>query len=51
MRVLLMEFPQHPKAADIPGEYRYGAAFLVAPLSYAGREINPSGLNRYRYRE
>ena len=33
MRALFMDFPDHPKAADIPDEYMVGPAILVAPVS------------------
>ena len=36
MRALFMDFPADPKAADIPDEYMYGPAFLVAPVTEQG---------------
>ena len=36
MRALFMDFPGDPKAADIPAEYMYVAAFLVAPVTEQG---------------
>jgi len=32
MRALFMDFPEEPKAANIPDECMYGRAFLVAPV-------------------
>jgi alpha-glucosidase (family GH31 glycosyl hydrolase) len=31
-----MDFPGDPKAANIPDEYMYGPALLVAPVSEQG---------------
>lgn len=31
-----MDFPKDPKAANIPDEYMYGPAFLVAPVTEQG---------------
>ena len=36
MRALFMDFPADPKASDIPDEYMYGPAFLVAPVTEQG---------------
>ncbi|MBV9613553.1 MAG: DUF5110 domain-containing protein, partial [Acidobacteriaceae bacterium] len=36
MRALFMDFPTDPRAADIPDEYMYGPAFLVAPVVEQG---------------
>jgi len=36
MRALFMDFPGDPKALDIPDEYMYGPAFLVAPVTKQG---------------
>ena len=54
MRALFMDFPADPKAADIPDEYMYGPAFLVAPVSGAGRNASrtvylPAGCDWYNY--
>jgi len=48
-----MDFPSDPKAADIPDEYMYGPAFLVAPVSEQGathRKVYlPAGCDWYNY--
>jgi alpha-glucosidase/alpha-D-xyloside xylohydrolase len=53
MRALFMDFPHDPSAADIPDEYMYGPAFLVAPVSEQGatsRKVYlPSGCDWYNY--
>ena len=53
MRALFMDFPDDPKAADIPDEYMYGPAFLVAPVTEQGatqRTIYlPAGCDWYNY--
>jgi alpha-D-xyloside xylohydrolase len=53
MRALFMDFPADPKAADIPDEYMYGPAFLVAPVTEQGathREVYlPAGSDWYNY--
>ena len=53
MRALFMDFPGDPKAADIPDEYMYGPAFLVAPVTEQGathRTIYlPAGCDWYNY--
>ena len=53
MRALFMDFPEDPKAADIPDEYMYGPAFLVAPVTEQGathRSVYlPAGCDWYNY--
>ncbi len=53
MRALFMDFPEDPKAADIPDEYMYGPGFLVAPVSEQGathRSVYlPAGSDWYNY--
>jgi len=53
MRALFMDFPDDPKAADIPDEYMFGPAFLVAPVTEQGakhREVYlPTGCDWYNY--
>jgi len=53
MRALFMDFPNDPKAADIPDEYMYGPAFLVAPVTEQGmthRSVYlPAGSDWYNY--
>ena len=53
MRALFMDFPQDPKAADIPDEYMYGPAFLVAPVTKQGATHRtvylPAGCDWYNY--
>lgn len=53
MRALFMDFPNDPKAIDIPDEYMYGPAFLVAPVSEQGathRSVYlPAGSDWYNY--
>ena len=53
MRALFMDFPADPKAADIPDEYMYGPAFLVAPVTEQGathRSVYlPAGCDWYNY--
>ena len=48
-----MDFPQDPKAADIPDEYMYGPAFLVAPVTEQGATHRtvylPAGCDWYDY--
>ena len=41
MRALFMDFPGDPKAANIPDEYMYGPAFLVAPVTEQGATHRP----------
>lgn len=53
MRALFMDFPQDPKAANIPDEYMYGPAFLVAPVTEQGATHRtvylPAGSDWYDY--
>jgi|CZKL01.1.fsa_nt_gi alpha-D-xyloside xylohydrolase len=53
MRALFMDFPADAKAADIPDEYMYGPAFLVAPVSEQGATSRtvylPAGCDWYNY--
>jgi alpha-glucosidase/alpha-D-xyloside xylohydrolase len=53
MRALFMDFPGDPKAANIPDEYMYGPALLVAPVSEQGatsRDVYlPAGADWYNY--
>jgi alpha-D-xyloside xylohydrolase len=53
MRALFMDFPDDPKALDIPDEYMYGPAFLVAPVTEQGairRSVYlPAGCDWYNY--
>ena len=53
MRALFMDFPGDPKAADIPDEYMYGPAFLVAPVTEQGATHRtvylPTGCDWYNY--
>ncbi|GLQ87439.1 glycoside hydrolase family 31 protein [Dyella flagellata] len=53
MRALFMDFPHDPKVADIPDEYMYGPAFLVAPITEQGatrRSVYlPAGCDWYNY--
>ena len=53
MRALFMDFPNDPKAANIPDEYMYGPAFLVAPISEQGATHRtvylPAGCDWYNY--
>jgi alpha-D-xyloside xylohydrolase len=53
MRALFMDFPGDPKAADIPDEYMYGPAFLVAPVTEQGATHRtvylPAGCDWYNY--
>jgi len=53
MRALFMDFPTDPKVADIPDEYMYGPAFLVAPVTEQGvthRTVYlPAGCDWYNY--
>ena len=53
MRALFMDFPDDPKVADIPDEYMFGPAFLVAPVSEQGathRQVYlPAGSDWYNY--
>ena len=53
MRALFMDFPDDPKAANIPDEYMYGPAFLVAPVTEQGATQRavylPAGCDWYNY--
>jgi len=53
MRALFMDFPGDPKAADIPDEYMYGPAFLVAPVTEQGATQRavylPEGCDWYNF--
>jgi alpha-glucosidase/alpha-D-xyloside xylohydrolase len=53
MRALFMDFPNDSKAANIPDEYMYGPAFLVAPVTEQGatrRSVYlPAGCDWYNY--
>lgn len=53
MRALFMDFPGDPKVADIPDEYMYGPAFLVAPVTDQGATHRtvylPAGCDWYNY--
>jgi alpha-D-xyloside xylohydrolase len=53
MRALFMDFPADSKAADIPDEYMYGPAFLVAPVTEQGATHRtvylPAGSDWYNY--
>ena len=53
MRALWMDFPNDPKVADIPDEYMFGPAFLVAPVTDQGateRKVYlPAGCDWYNY--
>lgn len=52
-RALFMDFPNDPNVADIPDEYMYGPALLVAPVSEQGatsRKVYlPAGADWYNY--
>lgn len=53
MRALFMDFPNDPMVANIPDEYMYGPAFLVAPVAEQGathRSVYlPAGCDWYNY--
>lgn len=53
MRALFMDFPGDPKALDIPDEFMYGPAFLVAPVTEQGATHRmvylPAGCDWYNY--
>lgn len=53
MRALFMDFPADPKAANIPDEYMYGPAFLVAPVTDRGATKRtvylPAGCDWYNF--
>ena len=52
-RALFMDFPNDPKVADIPDEYMFGPAFLVAPVTEQGATSRsvylPAGADWYNY--
>jgi len=53
MRALFMDFPDDPNMANIPDEYMYGPAFLVAPVTEQGTTHRtvylPAGCDWYNY--
>ncbi len=53
MRALFMDFPNDPNVTDIPDEYMFGPAFLVAPITKQGatqRKVYlPAGCDWYNY--
>ena len=53
MRALFMDFPDDPNVANIPDEYMFGPAFLVAPVTEQGatnRKVYlPAGSDWYNY--
>ena len=53
MRALFMDFPSDPEVANIPDEYMFGPAFLVAPVVEQGatsRKVYlPAGFDWYDY--
>ena len=53
MRALFMDFPDDPAVANIPDEYMFGPAFLVAPVTEQGaterRVYLPAGCDWYNY--
>ncbi|HZL45196.1 MAG TPA: TIM-barrel domain-containing protein, partial [Opitutaceae bacterium] len=53
MRALFMDFPADSKVVDIPDEYMYGPAFLVAPVTEQGATRRavylPAGCDWYNY--
>ena len=53
MRALFMDFPEDPKVVNIPDEYMYGPAFLVAPVTEQGATHRtvylPAGCDWYNY--
>ena len=53
MRALFMDFPDDPNVAEIPDEYMFGPAFLVAPVTEQGttsrRVYLPAGSDWYNY--
>jgi alpha-glucosidase (family GH31 glycosyl hydrolase) len=53
MRALFMDFPNDPNVANLPDEYMFGPAFLVAPVTEQGRESRqvylPAGRDWYNF--
>jgi len=53
MRALFMDFPSDPNVADIPDEYMFGPALLVAPVTEQGATTRkvylPAGCDWYDY--
>lgn len=53
MRALFMDFPDDPAVTNIPDEYMFGPAFLVAPVTEQGathRQVYlPAGCDWYNY--
>ena len=53
MRALFMDFPDDPNATNIPDEYMFGPAFLVAPVTEQGATRRmvylPAGCDWYNY--
>jgi alpha-glucosidase/alpha-D-xyloside xylohydrolase len=53
MRALFMDFPNDPKVTNIPDEYMFGPAFLVAPVTEQGATSRsvylPAGSDWYNY--
>ena len=53
MRALFMDFPNDPNVVDIPDEYMFGPAFLVAPVTEQGATHRtvylPAGCDWYNY--
>jgi len=53
MRALFMDFPSDPKVSDIPDEYMFGPAFLVAPVTEQGATSRsvylPAGSDWYNF--
>jgi len=53
MRALFMDFPDDPSVVDIPDEYMFGPALLVAPVTEQGatsRKVYlPAGSDWYNY--
>jgi alpha-glucosidase/alpha-D-xyloside xylohydrolase len=52
-RALFMDFPNDPKVTNIPDEYMFGPAFLVAPVTDQGATSRsvylPAGCDWYNY--
>ncbi len=52
-RALFMDFPDDPNVLNIPDEYMYGPAFLVAPVTEQGSTTRklylPAGCDWYNY--